>query len=108
MAATPGSIVGGAEEPGEWTLGLLGQAPLNASVALFGGFNYVIPSAPSGDPAPGTSQHYAEEYWNVSFGIVWYPGCKAANPSVSGQRGLPLLPLADNGSFMLKAGTGDL
>jgi len=99
---------GGAEEPGEWTLGLLGQAPLNSSVALFGGFTYVVPSAPSGDPNFGLDQNYSESYWNLTFGIVWYPGCKASNNSVSGYRGLPLLPLADNGSFMLKAGTGDL
>jgi hypothetical protein len=44
----------------------------------------------------------------VSFGIVWYPGFKAANRSVSGYSGLPLLNVADNGSFLIKAPTGDL
>lgn len=99
---------GGTEQPGAWSLGLLGQAPLNSSIALYGGFSYVIPSAPSGDPFPGNNQFYSQEYWNVSFGIVWYPGSKAAKDTVSGQRGLPLLPLADNGSFMLKGPPGDL
>ena len=103
---------GGAEEPGEWTLGMTGQAPLNDSLALFGGFTYVIPSAPAGDPLASPisngAQNYSEAYWNVSFGIVWYPGSKAANKSVSGYAGMPLLPLADNGSFLLKARTGDL
>ncbi len=97
-----------AEEPGEWTLGFLGQAPLSPAVALFGGVTYVVPSSPAGDPPPGIGQFYAEEYWNVSFGIVWYPGCKAARETASGPRGLPLLPLADNGSFLLHAPTGDL
>jgi len=99
--------VGGAEEPGEWVLGLTGQAPLSPDVALFGGFTYVIPSAPVGDPT-FIGQNYAEAYWNVSFGFVWYLGRKAANPTVSGYSGLPLLPVADNGSFLIKAPTGDL
>jgi hypothetical protein len=95
------------EEPGEFSLGLAGQAPLSHSVALFGGFTYVIPSAPAGDPVI-IGQNYSEAYWNVSFGIVWYPGWKAANDTVSGHAGLPLLPVADNGSFLVKAPTGDL
>jgi hypothetical protein len=98
---------GGAEEPGEWILGLTGQAPLSPAVALYGGFTYVIPSAPAGDPI-FIGQNYAEAYWNVSFGFVWSFGCKAANPTVSGYRGMPLLPVADNGSFLIKAPTGDL
>jgi hypothetical protein len=99
--------VGGAEEPGEWVLGLTGQAPLSPAVALFGGFTYVIPSAPAGDPI-FVGQNYSEAYWNVSFGVVWYFGCKAANETVSGYAGLPLLPVADNGSFLIKAPTGNL
>jgi hypothetical protein len=99
--------VGGAEEPGEWILGLTGQAPLSNSFALFGGFTYVIPSAPAGDPTV-IGQNYSEAYWNVTFGIAWYPGWKAANRTVSGYSGMPLLPVADNGTFLIKAPTGDL
>jgi Family of unknown function (DUF6666) len=98
--------VGAAEEPGEWVLGMTGQAPLSPSVALFGGFAWGIPSAPAGDQLGG--QNYSEEYWNLSFGIVWYPGCKAKNNTVSGQTGLPLLPVADNGTFMVFARPGNL
>jgi hypothetical protein len=100
--------VGGGEEPVEWVVGLTGQAPLSQSVALFGGLTWGIPSAPAGDQNNGQDQNYSEEYWNVSFGIVWYPGCKAANDTVSGHRGLPLLPVADNGSFLVKARPGNL
>ena len=99
--------VGGAEEPGEWIVGLTGQTPLSSAVALFGGVTYVIPSAPVGDPT-SIGQNYSEAYWNVSFGIVWYFGGNAANPSVSGYAGRPLLPVADNGSFLIKAPTGNL
>jgi hypothetical protein len=96
------------EEPAEWLIGLTGQAPLSPSLALFGGLTWAIPSAPAGDPNLGLDHNHSEEYWNVSFGIVWYPGCKAASDSVSGQRGLPLLPVADNGSFLVKARPGNL
>jgi hypothetical protein len=100
--------VGAAEEPAEWTIGLAGQAPLSPSIALFGGFAWGIPSAPEGDPNSGDDQNYSEQYWNLSFGIVWYPGWKAANDTVSGHAGLPLLPVADNGTFMVFARPGDL
>ncbi|MCI0357961.1 MAG: hypothetical protein L0211_05735 [Planctomycetaceae bacterium] len=98
--------VGAAEEPAEWILGLSGQAPLSHSVALFGGFAWGIPSAPEGDPLG--DQNYSEQYWNLSFGIVWYPGCKASSDKVSGHAGLPLLPVADNGTFMVFARNGNL
>jgi hypothetical protein len=77
------------------TFGLLGNAPLSQSVALFGHFNYYAPSAPAG-PA-GAS----EEFWNVTFGLAWYPGAKAVNHTVSGWKGLPLLDVANNGTFQL-------
>lgn len=99
---------GAAEEPAEWVLGFNGQAPLNDSIALFGGVAWGIPSAPAGDPNFGQDQNYSEEYWNLSFGIVWYPGAKAENRSVSGHRGLPLLPVADNGSFLVFGRPGNL
>ena len=98
--------VGAAEEPAEWVLGASGQAPLSESVALFGGFAWGIPSAPAGDPLG--QQNYSEEYWNLSFGIVWYPGWKAKNDTVSGHAGLPLLPVADNGTFLVFARPGNL
>ena len=98
---------GFADEPVEWVLSLTGTAPLSQSVALFGGVTWGIPSATTGDPTGG-GQEYSEEYYNVSFGIVWYPGCKASNSTVSGYSGMPLLPVADNGSFLVKAPTGNL
>jgi hypothetical protein len=100
--------VGAAEEPVEWTVGFSGQAPLSESVALFGGFALGIPSAPEGDPNFGDDQNYSEQYWNLTFGIVWYPGWKTRNDTVSGHAGLPLLPVADNGTFMVFAPPGDL
>ena len=97
---------GAVEDPGDFVLGLIGQAPLSDSVALFGSAAYIIPSSSAGDSL--LFEEYSEEYWNVSFGLVWYPGCKAASPNVSGPQGLPLLPVADNGTFAVDAPVGSL
>ena len=51
--------VGGADEAASWTIGMLGQAPLNDRSAMFGQVNYYIPGSDSGPF--GTS----EEIWNV-------------------------------------------
>ncbi len=101
--------VGGAEEPGQLVLGLRGHAPLSCRVALFGNIHYIVPSTSPGDSDPnGFDDSYADETWNVTFGIVFYPGAKAASHSVSGHCGLPYLPVADNGTFAVRAPTSEL
>ena len=88
------TVYGGvADGLSQGTFGLLGNAPLSNSVALFGGFNYYAPSATAGQPGA------TEEFWNVTFGIAWYPGAKAVNHTVSGWKGMPLLDVANNGTF---------
>ncbi len=98
--------LGAAEDPGDFLLGVTGQAPLSGALALFGTATYIVPSTSAGDSL--AFEEYSEEYWNISFGLVWYPGCKAASPSVSGPQGLPLLPVADNGTFAVDAPVGSL
>ena len=101
--------VGGAEEIGSVVVGLSGQAPLSRHLAMFGNVHYIIPSTSAGDVDPnGVDNSFAEETWNVTFGIVFYPGCKARNRTVSGHRGLPLIPVADNGTFAVETATGNL
>ena len=88
----------GAHDPadiGSWLFGLLGQAPLSDRTALYGNFTYSFPSSSTG--AVGSN----EEEWNFGVGLVYSLGGKAASPSVSGQKGLPLLPVANNGSFLI-------
>lgn len=87
--------VGVADGISDGTFGFNGNAPLSDTVSLFGNFNYYTPSAGPG-PAGST-----EDFWNVSFGIAWFPGAKASNRTVSGWRGLPLLDVANNGSFQV-------
>ena len=81
---------------------MTGQAPLSQAVALYGGFTYVIPSAPAGDPT-FIGQNYSEAYWNATFGLVWSFGCKAAmscsSPAASMFRSRPGSPVAARAIF---------
>jgi hypothetical protein len=80
---------------GDWQFGLLGQAPISCNWSVYGNFNYVVPSAAAGPDGSG------EEQFNASFGLAYYFGGKAKSPSVTGQAGLPLLNVANNGSFLV-------
>ena len=80
---------------GDWVFGLLGESPMSNRAALYGNFTYVTPSSATGLVGA------AEDTWNVSAGLVLYVGGKAVQPDVSGRQGLPLLPVANNGSFLV-------
>ncbi|MCA9099604.1 MAG: DUF6666 family protein [Pirellulales bacterium] len=89
----------------EVVLGFRGQAPLNRWLALYGNVLYILPGTSGGD---NSNDSYAEEVWNVSVGLVFYPGAKARSNSVSGPAGLPLIPVADNGTFAVNTPAGNL
>ncbi len=99
------AYVGLADDPGDVVLGLSGRVPLNRHVALFGNVHYIVPSTTGGDvhPSIGTDDIFSQEAWNISFGIMFYRGGNAISPNVSGVRGLPLLPVADNATFSYQA-----
>ncbi len=99
------AYVGWADDPGSVVVGLNGRVPLNHRVALFGNVHYIIPGTTGGDlhPTLPIDDVFAQEAWNVSFGISFYRGGKAVSPNVSGVFGLPLLSVADNGSFSYQA-----
>jgi len=80
---------------GDWQFGLLGQAPLSDSWSVYGNSNYVVPSAKNGPNGSG------EEQFNVSVGLAYSFGGKARNQSVTGNAGMPLLNVANNGSFLV-------
>lgn len=88
--------VGAADSPTSWTLGFAGQAPLSRGVSLFTSANYYIPGSATG--AAGAT----EEIWNVTAGLSISLGGKAYNRTVSGNAGMPLLNVADNGTFALQ------
>lgn len=80
---------------GSWLFGLLGDAPLSNNVSLYGNFTYVAAGSATG--LVGAS----EEQWNVGAGLQFFLGGKAVSPTVTGNAGLPLLPVANNGSFLV-------
>jgi hypothetical protein len=77
--------------------GLIGgdiRLPVSCDWAVEGGFAYLIPEEATGTAGRG----HAEESWNVSLGIVWYPGARTA---YGNDYCRPLFNVADNGSFMV-------
>jgi hypothetical protein len=72
-------------------------APLNDAVALYANWQYMHPSASPGPPASG------EASWYVAFGLQFYIGGRARTDTVSGNRWMPLLPVANNGNFLVDA-----
>lgn len=81
-----GKIDGG--DKGEWQVGMFGQAPLSEHWSLYTNVTYVAPSAKSGPKGSG------EEQYNFGAGLCFYFG--RSNPN-----GLPLLNVANNGSFLI-------
>jgi hypothetical protein len=84
--------------------GTKGEVPLSNCVSLFGGAQCILPSASGGSG----NDKFAEEYWNVSVGFAYYPGGNAVSNTVAGRRWMPLLPVADNGSFAIDVDPNDL
>jgi hypothetical protein len=80
---------------GSWLFGFLGQAPLNDNLALYG--NFVLSQPGSATGAVGSNEHE----WAFGAGLTYYFGSKSVSPNVSGRKGLPLLPVANNGSFLI-------
>jgi len=80
---------------GSWLFGFLGQAPLNDYLGLYGNFVFSEPGSATG--VVGSN----EQEWAFGAGVTWYFGGKSVSPTVSGQKGLPLLPVANNGSFLI-------
>jgi hypothetical protein len=78
-----------------WQFGATGITPLSSSFSLYGNFNYAVPGASAGPNGSG------EEQFNIQFGLAYFFGGKAVSRTVTGQQGLPLLNVANNGSFLI-------
>lgn len=90
--------MGAVEDPGEWVLGLDAQVPLSRRVSLFCGATYIKPSADAGSP------NYTEEIWNVTAGLIFFPG-RCAQTCCGPNKWTPLMPVANNGTFALDVDT---
>jgi len=85
----------GAADIGSWQIGSLAQAPLNDYTSLYGNVTFSFPGSRTGGLGP------RELEWNIGVGLAYSFGGKAISPNVSGQKGLPLLPVANNGSLLI-------
>ncbi len=87
-----GRLSVGFTSDGDGLVGADFQVPLSDSWALESTFTYLIPR---GDARSGA---FADEAWNVAFGLVWYPGMRKARGRDYFR---PLFDVADNGSLIL-------
>jgi hypothetical protein len=80
---------------GDYLVSAIAVCPLNDCVSAVSGVTYMHPS---GAPGPAAA---VDEMWNFSVGISIYPRRNARSTTVAGQQTMPLLPLANNGSFIV-------
>ena len=75
-------------------------------MSLYGNFVCALLSSVAGGlgnllAAPVPAVGASELQWNASFGLMYSFGGKAYSPTVSGQQGLPPLPVVNNSSFLI-------
>lgn len=87
--------VSGAGGLGAVTFGALVTAPINDRWAIYSEVEYMAPSSRSGNFGG------REETYNLSWGLAFYPGCNARNRTVAGNCSSPLIPVANNGTFLI-------
>jgi hypothetical protein len=80
---------------GDFLVGGSVIAPLTDYLALYGNMQYMHPSATPGAVAD------SESSWYVAFGLQYYIGGNARTSTVAGNCWLPLLPVANNGNFLV-------
>jgi hypothetical protein len=87
-------LVGGGSL-GDYLVSATALCPFSDAVALFSSVTYMHQSA---SPGPAAA---SEDAWNFSVGISLYPKRNARTMTVAGERWMPLLPVANNGSFLV-------
>jgi len=86
----PGSL-------GEYIAGASANVPLNDQIALYTLITYMHPSAGAG--VAGAK----EDAWDFTIGLSYQLGGSVRSSTVRGQRWAPLLPVANNGYFLVDA-----
>jgi len=79
---------------GEFTLGGMVQVPIMARLSGYANLQYMKPSANAG--VAGSS----EEFYDLGVGISFVPGGSRSR-DVTGKRWMPLMPVANNGNFLV-------
>ena len=91
---SPSRLAGGGSVA-DYLVTAAANCPLSNALAIENSVTYMHPSS---SPGPGGS---ADETWNFSIGLVLYPGRNARSQTVAGQQWMPLMPVANNGSFLV-------
>jgi hypothetical protein len=82
---------------GSWLASAWADVPLNDRISLYTLVAYMRPSA-----KPGTAATM-DEAWNFTVGLAFYPGGNARAATVAGDCWSPLIPVANNGTFLVDA-----
>lgn len=82
---------------GDYIAGAYSLCPLNDRFMLYSMVNYMHQSARPGDPGA------REEAWNFYIGVAFFPQPLARSRTVRGHKWSPLLPVANNGLFLVDA-----
>ncbi len=80
---------------GDYILGGSFIAPLNDALSLYANAQYMHPSSSPGPAA------YGESTWYLAVGLQFTFGGYARSKNVNGNSWLPLLPVANNGNFLV-------
>jgi hypothetical protein len=81
---------------GSWQTGTQLIAPMSSRVSLYGNSAFMFPSS-----ATGSFAGASELLWSVSCGMSFSFGRKTVSRNISGQCGMPLQQVANNGTFMI-------
>ncbi|MGI9517623.1 MAG: DUF6666 family protein [Pirellulaceae bacterium] len=85
---------------GDFIVGLNMNAPLNQRTEVVANWHYIHDSGTGNSFGTGGQfKEFAQPSWDVFVGIQFYPGDNAARRNISGNRHVPLLPVASYGTM---------
>jgi hypothetical protein len=87
--------IGGEGNIGEWFAGAAANVPLNDRFALYMLVTYMRPTADNGSTGAETDS------WNFTVGVSFSFTGSARSDTVAGRCWTPLLPVANNGYFLV-------
>ena len=95
IGAPSRSRLAGGGSVGDFIVSAIATCPLSDAVAINSGVTYMHPSS---SPGPTGA---SDETWNFIAGLSIYPRRNARSTTVGGQQSMPLIPVANNGSFIV-------
>jgi hypothetical protein len=95
VGAPVGNRLTGDGTLGSWLASASATVPFNDHVGLYTNITYMRPSARASAVAS------EEEFWNFTIGLTFYPRPVARSRTVAGRCWMPMMPMANNGNFMV-------